>query len=150
MNSEKQYAIDIKGKIQMTGFRSFIEANALSLGLGGIVFNDKDGSVKILCEGNEDKVKTLIHLIEIGSVDIGARIESIKEEEIPIKIPLPPTFFKEPTVELKDIKERLDEGIKILRSMDNKLGKLDKLDKLDGIQTTLVDIKSILNKIVEK
>ncbi|MDI6655378.1 MAG: acylphosphatase [Candidatus Hydrothermarchaeota archaeon] len=175
MNREKQHAIEIKGKVQMIGFRNFVEANALGLGLGGIVFNDKDGSVKILCEGNEDKIKTLIRLIEVGSADLGARIESLKDEEIPIKIPLPPTFFKEPTVELKDIKERLDEGIEILKSMDSKLGNMDeklgnmdgklgsmdeklgtleimdkKLDKLDGIGTTLVDIKSVLKKIAEK
>lgn len=35
--SEKQHAIEIIGKVQMTGFRNFIEANAVGLGLGGIV-----------------------------------------------------------------------------------------------------------------
>lgn len=150
MNGERQYIIEIKGRVQMVGFRNFIETNALSLGLGGIVFNDRDGSVKILCEGPDDKVKALIRLIEAGSADIGAGVKSLKEEEIPIRIPLPPTFFKEPTVELKDIKDRLDEGIGILKDMNKKLDKLDKLDKLGGIETTLGDMKKILKKIAEK
>jgi len=144
MNSEKQHAIEINGKVQMVGFRNFVEANALSLGLGGIVFNDKDGSVKILCEGNEDKIKALIRIIKAGAADVGAKIESLKDEEIPIKIPIPPTFFKEPTIELRDIKNLLDAGIKILKSMDKKL---DKLDKLDGIDTKLDKIDTKLDKL---
>ena len=144
MSSEKQYIIEIRGNVQMVGFRNFVESNALNLGLGGVVFNDRDGSVKILCEGAQNRVKTLVRLMEVGAGDIGAGIRSIKETEIPVRIPLPPTFFKEPTAELRNIRDKLDEGVEILIGIDKKL------DKLDGIEAILVDIKKILQKMAEK
>lgn len=61
----------------------------------------------------------------------------MKKRDIPAYISLPPTFFKEPTVELKDIKDRLDEGVEVLKSMDKKLN-------------TLEEIKQLLAKMVEK
>lgn len=151
---EKQYIIEVTGKVQLVGFRNFVEANARSLGLEGLIFNDRNGKVKILCGGLESKINTLIRLIKAGSSDLGAVVESVEKREIPTAIPLPPTFFKEPTVELKDIKDRLDEGVETLKSMDKKLGTLDKMDKtlnnMDKKLTALEDIKELLAKMAEK
>lgn len=141
---ETQCVIEIAGKVQLVGFRNFVEANARTLGLEGLVFNDRNGRVKILCGGPETKIDALLQLIELGSSEIGAVIESMEKREIPVHLPLPPTFFKEPTVELMDIKDRLDDGVDILKSMDKKLGvmgeklgALDKLDTLEGMDKKL-------------
>ncbi len=47
------HSITITGKVQDIGFRNTIEHIGRSFGLPGMVFNAKDGSVKILCSGED-------------------------------------------------------------------------------------------------
>ena len=60
----KRANIRIKGNVQMAGFRTFIENIADSLNVTGFAENVEDGSVKVVCEGEEGGIKKLINSIK--------------------------------------------------------------------------------------
>lgn len=61
----KRFEIIAKGKVQKVGYRDYVEEVARSLGIVGFVENLKDGSVKIVCEGEEEMIKKFIQEINI-------------------------------------------------------------------------------------
>ena len=60
----KRANIRIKGNVQMAGFRTFIENIADSHNVKGFAENLEDGSVRVVCEGEEERVKELINSIK--------------------------------------------------------------------------------------
>ncbi|TSC91695.1 MAG: acylphosphatase [Candidatus Berkelbacteria bacterium Licking1014_96] len=56
----------INGRVQGVFFRQKTKAEAEKLGLFGWVRNEDDGSVKIIAEGGEDKIKELIKWLRVG------------------------------------------------------------------------------------
>ena len=56
--------IGIKGNVQMVGFRTFIKNIADSLNVTGFAENVEDGSVKVICEGEEEGINKLINSIK--------------------------------------------------------------------------------------
>ena len=60
----KRANIGIKGNVQMAGFRTFIENIAYSLNVTGFAENLEDGSVKVVCEGEEERITRLINSIK--------------------------------------------------------------------------------------
>jgi acylphosphatase len=60
----KRANIRIKGNVQMAGFRTFIKNIADSLNVTGFAENQEDGSVKVVCEGEEGGIKKLINSIK--------------------------------------------------------------------------------------
>ena len=62
--------LTIKGKVQKVGFRTFVEERAKETGITGYVLNRRDGSVLVVCEGEETKISELIGVIEKSSFDI--------------------------------------------------------------------------------
>ena len=56
--------IGIKGNVQMAGFRTFIKNIADSVNVKGFAENLDDGSVKVVCEGEEEELNVLINLIK--------------------------------------------------------------------------------------
>ena len=56
--------IEIKGKVQMAGFRTFIKNIADSLNIKGFAENLADGSVRVVCEGEERGIKEFINAIK--------------------------------------------------------------------------------------
>ena len=62
---EKRAEIIIYGRVQKAGFRDFIDKIAFNLNLNGHVKNLDDGTVQIICEGEEDSIKELLEKIEI-------------------------------------------------------------------------------------
>ncbi len=58
--------IVIVGQVQGVGFRHWTKRTAERLGLSGWVQNLEDGSVEILCEGEESTVTELITLAGKG------------------------------------------------------------------------------------
>lgn len=58
----------ITGRVQLVLFRDFTQRRACALGLSGIVENRSDGSVKVIAQGNEDKLKQLIAELRKGSL----------------------------------------------------------------------------------
>lgn len=49
----------VRGRVQMVGFRYFVEAEAKKLGLAGWVRNGEDGSVEVVVEGSPDLLRAL-------------------------------------------------------------------------------------------
>jgi acylphosphatase len=56
----------VTGRVQGVGFRWWVRANALELGLAGFAENLADGRVKIVAEGNEDRCRELLARLEDG------------------------------------------------------------------------------------
>ncbi|PID84730.1 MAG: acylphosphatase [Chloroflexi bacterium] len=57
----------IYGKVQGVSFRHYTQKKASHLNLTGWVANVSDGSVRVVAEGEEDKLKQLIIFLHIGS-----------------------------------------------------------------------------------
>jgi acylphosphatase len=74
----KRFEIIVKGNVQKVGYRDYVEEVARRLGIVGFVENVKDGSVRIICETNEEMVKRFI-------VQINIKEGLIKVEDIQIK-----------------------------------------------------------------
>lgn len=55
------------GKVQGVFFRKFTQEKALSLGISGIVQNEKDGSVYIEAEGFEEQLTEFVDWLKEGS-----------------------------------------------------------------------------------
>ncbi|MEA2032193.1 MAG: acylphosphatase [Euryarchaeota archaeon] len=60
----KRADVRIRGNVQMAGFRTFIENIADSLNVTGFAENQEDGSVKVICEGEEEGINELIDSIK--------------------------------------------------------------------------------------
>ena len=60
----KRANVGIKGNVQMAGFRTFIKNIADSLNVNGFAENLEDGSVRVVCEGEEDGINELINSIK--------------------------------------------------------------------------------------
>ena len=87
----KRASIRIKGDVQMAGFRTFIKNTADSLNVNGFAENLEDGSVRVVCEGEEvtreNEVVTLMRSFDKkGEVMIGIlgsmneTLEGVKED----------------------------------------------------------------------
>ena len=61
----KCHSLIITGKVQDIGFRSIVEHIGRSFGIPGMVFNAKDGSVKILCCGADSVIENFTHTIKV-------------------------------------------------------------------------------------
>jgi len=120
----KRYNVVIRGKVQDIGFRDLVERLASFLGFKGYVFNDLDGSVKLVIEGLPQALDDFFDDIKEKTQNIGAEIESIEKREITRDFDLPPRFIKIPTTELEEIGRKLDIGINELRNIRSGLGKI--------------------------
>jgi len=72
---EKHAEIIVYGRVHKAGFRDFIDEIAFNLDLNGYVKNLDDGTVQIICEGEEDVIKDLLKKINIIQYPI--RVENI-------------------------------------------------------------------------
>ena len=87
----KEIEAIIKGRVQMVTFRDFAKGKARSLELYGTVENLSDGSVRVIAQGDEEKLKQLIlllkegpHFAKVEDVKVGWR--EIKEKSDDFKI----------------------------------------------------------------
>ena len=87
----------ITDHVQMVGYREIVEAQGRARGLAGIVFNDVDGSVKIMARGLEPVLTEFIQDLRLNRPD--TTIETI---EIMEDISLPSPFGK---IAVDDIRE---------------------------------------------
>ncbi|MEE8403135.1 MAG: acylphosphatase [Candidatus Hydrothermarchaeaceae archaeon] len=113
----KRYNVVIHGRVQDIGFRDLISRMANFLRLRGYVFNDVDGSVKVIVEGAEDTIDSFLEDIRVKTAHIGAEIEELDKRETSHDLDLPPRFVKIATTELEEIGRKLDIGIDILRDL---------------------------------
>jgi acylphosphatase len=79
----KSYSIRVFGKVQGVFFRASTEKKAKALGVNGIVRNERDGSVFIEAEAEEDVIEQFIHWCKRGPEH--ARVDSIDIAEIDYK-----------------------------------------------------------------
>lgn len=100
----------ITGKVQDIGFRALIEDIARLYDVHGFSFNDTDGSVKMVCRGDNGTIADFLDEIRAKGTQKGAAIEDITNEEIPFQIYLPQRFLRLYTDELADIGRKLDKG----------------------------------------
>ena len=134
---DKQAAIIIHGRVQKAGFRDFIDEVAFNLALNGNVKNLDDGTVRVICEGEETNIKELVEKINIKQYPISV-------EKIDVTYKSPTRKFK--TFEIirdEDLAtatyDRMDATARYMREMNTNLSqKIDGLgdrlgDKIDGI-----------------
>ena len=119
----------ISNHVQMVGYREIVEAHGRARGLAGLVFNDVDGSVKVMASGPEPVLTEFIHDLKIIRPDTVIETKEIMED-----IRLPSPFGRITMDEMREISERLDKGNMILGEINLKLTKLDIIsDKLDTL-----------------
>ena len=156
------YNIIITGKVQDIGFRSIIENIGRSFGMPGFVFNAKDGSVKILCSGDDSVIDNFTQTIKVRGAESGAEIVDIKEQLLPF-IDLPDNFSKASSDDDIDIGRKLDKANLLLKSVNTDLNTgfnnlTDVLGSFIGEQRVYnrgqqghnTRLESILEKLVEK
>jgi acylphosphatase/archaellum component FlaC len=73
--------IIVKGAVQKAGYRDYVQEKARSLNIKGCVENLRDGSIRIVCEADEDTLKNFIKLINIKQDLITVeKIETVKTQ----------------------------------------------------------------------
>jgi len=154
MYSMKRLTAFVSGKVQRVGYRARVIQLANGLGLKGIIENLSDGRVRIIAEGDEEKIK----LFE-GSIDIKNTFIQVTSIE---KIYSQPygefgSFYK--LVGTGETDSRLDEGIGVLKDMRDLLisicstqkQMLGKQDQMLGKQDeTLFEIKDMNRSLNDK
>ena len=91
---QKCHSIIVTCKVQDVSFRSVVEHIGRSFGIPGFVFNAKDGSVKILCSGEDSVIDNFTQAIKVRGAENGTEIANIKEQTLSINIDLPDEFSK--------------------------------------------------------
>lgn len=108
----KRLTAFVSGKVQRVGYRARVIQLANGLGLKGIIENLRDGRVRIIAEGDEEKIK----LFE-GAIDIKNTFIQVTAIEKSYSQPYGEFdgFFK--LVGTGETDSRLDEGISVLKDM---------------------------------
>jgi acylphosphatase len=71
--------VNVRGRVQGVFFRAEAEARARSLGLGGWIRNEPDGSVSAVFEGEPQRVESMVEWCRRGPS--GARVEEVDVRE---------------------------------------------------------------------
>ncbi|MCQ6253855.1 acylphosphatase [Methanocaldococcus sp.] len=161
----------IYGKVLHVGFRDKIENLGRILDINGIIYNHKDGTVRILANFDSERKKKLFKefIKELEDVDKLIKIERIEERELNTYIEFPEGINRISADDLIKLNKKLDEGVKyikfifdsleglnvkidkqteILEKMNTKLDKLNA--KIDTQTEALNEIKEILKRIEQK
>jgi acylphosphatase len=72
---------EVYGLVQGVGFRMFVRAEALQLGVVGWVRNRWDDSVELVAEGDRARLEALLAALQRGP--LGAEVERVDEEWLP-------------------------------------------------------------------
>lgn len=143
----KRLTAYVSGRVQRVGYRAKVIQLANCLGITGIIENLSDGRVRIIAEGDEEKME----LFE-GSIDIRNTFIQVTSIE---KIYSQPcgefgSFYK--LVGTRETDSRLDEGIGVLKDMRDLLASIcNKQDQMLGKQDeTLFEIKDMNRSLNDK
>jgi acylphosphatase len=79
-----------RGRVQMVGYRAFVQRHARDLGVRGEVANRPDGSVECLMEGSRQAVDRLVELMREGPYH--AQVDALDVHPEPATRPLPPVM----------------------------------------------------------
>jgi acylphosphatase len=105
----RRYNIVIKGRVQDIGFRDYVIALANIAKIRGYIFNDIDGSVRMVMEGAKEIVNNFLSEIKLKDI-AGVEIKSLQQKEITGDFDLPARFVKLSTDEMYDIDRKLGIG----------------------------------------
>ena len=150
----------VSGKVQEVGYRARIVDIANAFGLKGMVENQKDGRVKIIAEGEDEKLKwfesaidiknTLIYVSSIEKVYSPACNEFdnfgklVLKGETDSRLDTAAVYLKELVSVVKDMNQNLG------GKMDQMLGKQDQmLDKQDELLDEVMDINGKFDRVLE-
>lgn len=149
----------VTGKVQDIGLRSVVEYAGRLLDLSGLVFNARNGSVVILCRGDDGDIRDFSREIMTRGVKKGALIQDLIKQELSLDIDLPYPFSRVHTDDEIDNGRKLDRGIEILSDIKGdtsaiKVG-IDTLNmKFDsfihGQEEHNLRLEKILEKLAEK
>ncbi len=135
----KRLTAYVSGKVQKTGYRARVVEAARVLGLKGSVENLDDGRVRIVAEGEEDKLKWFEEAIVIKNTLI--QVSSIEKDYSEARGDIP-KFYK--MVESGETDSRLDTAaahlkdlIAAVNNMNNNLG--GKMDVMIQKQDQMLD-----------
>lgn len=78
MSMHKSYKLHISGKVQGVWYRASAKDKAISLGLTGKVWNEKDGSVGVIVQGPVNKILEFIEWCKKGPPL--SRVENVTHE----------------------------------------------------------------------
>jgi acylphosphatase len=67
----------VRGRVQGVGFRWFVEREAHTLGIGGWVRNNSDGSVEVLAQGTREQLVVLRSRLRQGPR--ASRVDDVEE-----------------------------------------------------------------------
>jgi acylphosphatase len=111
------YEIIIYGKVQHVGFRDKIENIGKILNIDGVVYNYKDGTVRILANFDSERKKNLFKELirELEEVDKLIKIERIVEKELNAYIEFPKGINRISSDDLLELNKKLDEGVKYIK-----------------------------------
>ncbi|OPY57298.1 MAG: Acylphosphatase [Methanosaeta sp. PtaU1.Bin112] len=161
----KRLTAYVSGQVQRTGYRARIVDTARTLGLNGTVENLEDGRVKIMAEGDDDKLKWFEEAIDIKNTLI--KVSFIEKDYSAPKGDFA-NFYKvvgpgETDSRLDTAADHLKELISAVNSMNNNLGgKMDVMihlqketltnqdDLLNEVKDSRKDLKSYLDRRFEK
>ena len=71
----------VRGRVQGVGFRYYVAARAIQMGLTGFVANDQDGSVRVVVEGPRPDLEDLLESLYEGPAS--AIVERVAEDWLP-------------------------------------------------------------------
>ncbi len=145
---QRCYNVSVTGKVQDVGFRALIEDIARLLSLRGFAFNDIDGSVKMVCCGENSVINEFFNEIKARSMQKGVIIEDITKEEIQPNIFLPEKFSRIYTDELGDLGRKMDIGIDVLRGIKADTSVLSSFVAEQRVHNQ--NLEKILEKLTER
>ena len=125
------YELIIYGKVQHVGFRDRIEHIGRGLGINGIIYNYKDGTVRILANFDSERKKKLFKELikELEESDKLIKIDKIEEKELKTYIEFPEGINRISADDLLELNKKLDEGVKYIKMIFEELGEHKELLK---------------------
>lgn len=155
---QKCYSVSVTGKVQDVSFRSVVEHAGRELDITGLVFNAKDGSVKIICCCEDRIIGEFFDEIRTRGEQRGAVIKDIKRQEMPFVIELPDRFTRVLTDEDIDIGRKLDKGNDLLTDIKSDTSGIKKDTStlpainvgIDNLNNKFGSFTTHLEKILEK
>jgi len=79
----KSQSIKVSGKVQGVGFRFYTQKTALEMGVCGFVKNERDGSVYIEAEADEEIIELFVQWVKKGPE--WAHVDKVRIQEIPVQ-----------------------------------------------------------------
>jgi len=168
----------VSGRVQEVGYRARVIDMAIALGLKGMVVNMKDGRVKIIAEGEDEKLKwfesaidiknALIHVSSIeknyssasGEFDQFGKL--VAKGETDTRLDTAAVYLKKLLFAVNNMNDNLggkmgqmlgkqDELLDEVRNMNDRLGgKMDQmLDKQDDLIIEVKDVNRKMDRVLE-